>query len=148
MIPEFDQLGNLPPGIYAATIPEIEARFGGRGRRRKVFEDLLVWLRHMKAAGCRTVYINGSFVTAKEFPNDFDACFDPAGVDKARLDPVLLERTDAGLELIKARYGGDIRVDRETPPGSISPYLRFFMRDGRSGVEKGIIVVDLSKEAP
>ena len=148
MIPEFDRLGNLPLGIHDATILEIEIRFGGRGQRRRVFEDLVVWLGHMKAAGCRTVYVNGSFVTAKEFPNDFDACFDPTGVDRAKLDPVLLERSDAAIDLIRARYGGDIRVDREMPPGSISPYLRFFMRDGRARVEKGIVRLDLSKEAP
>ena len=148
MIPEFDRLGNLPLEIHDATILEIEIRFGGRGQRRRVFEDLVVWLGHMKAAGCRTVYVNGSFVTAKEFPNDFDTCFDPTGVDRAKLDPVLLERSDAAIDLIRARYGGDIRVDREMPPGSISPYLRLFMRDGRARVENGIVRLDLSKEAP
>jgi hypothetical protein len=36
------------------------------------------------------VYIDGSFVTSGETPNDFDACWDIHGVDAARLDPVLL----------------------------------------------------------
>ena len=33
-------------------------------------------LESLKSAGCRTVYLNGSFVTSKEAPNDFDACWD------------------------------------------------------------------------
>ena len=36
------------------------------------------------------MYLDGSFVTAKEFPSDFDGCWDPDGVDGAKLDPVLL----------------------------------------------------------
>jgi hypothetical protein len=31
-------------------------------------------MEHLRAAGCRTIYINGSFVTDKLNPNDFDAC--------------------------------------------------------------------------
>ena len=31
---------------------------------------------NLKEAGCLTVYINGSFVTAKQVPNDFDACWE------------------------------------------------------------------------
>jgi hypothetical protein len=41
-------------------------------------------------AGCVTVYIDGSLVTAKETPGDFDACWEVTGVDVAQLDPILL----------------------------------------------------------
>ena len=47
-------------------------------------------LGNLKGAGCRTVYINGSFVTSKELPNDYDACWEETGVDPEALDPVLL----------------------------------------------------------
>ena len=32
-------------------------------------------LENLKNAGCGTVYINGSFVTNKVVPNDYDACW-------------------------------------------------------------------------
>ena len=31
---------------------------------------------NLKGAGCQTAYINGSFVTRKELPNDYDACWE------------------------------------------------------------------------
>ena len=145
MLEDFDEAGNLPRGIHDATIAEISLRFGGNPRRAKVLADLLNWLRHMKFAGCRTVYIDGSFVTSASLPNDFDACYDPTGIDKAKLDPVLLDRSDDGKERVKAKYGGDIRLDREFPPGTIWGYRQFFMFDHRTGREKGIVRLDLSE---
>jgi hypothetical protein len=41
-------------------------------------------------AGCRRLWLNGSFVTTKDEPGDFDACWDQTGVDLDTLDPVLL----------------------------------------------------------
>ena len=35
----------------------------------------------LKAGGCRTIYINGSFFTIKPNPGDFDACWDREDVD-------------------------------------------------------------------
>ena len=49
----------------------------------------------LKDAGCKTVYVDGSFVTGKERPGDFDACWEEEGVDPTILDPVLLT-FDAG----------------------------------------------------
>ena len=59
-------------------------------------------LENLKAAGCRTVYVDGSFVTSKELPNDYDACWEEAGVDPETLDPVLLT-FDAGRATQKAK---------------------------------------------
>jgi hypothetical protein len=39
----------------------------------------------LKAAGCRTIYIDGSFVTIETKPNDFDACYDRDAVNMAYL---------------------------------------------------------------
>ena len=61
----------------------------------------------LRRAGCRIFYIDGSFVTSKESPNDFDACWEEAGVEPELLDPVLL-RFDAGRAEQKARYLGEL----------------------------------------
>ena len=59
----------------------------------------------LRRAGCRTVYIDGSFATSKEIPNDFDACWEEAGVEPELLGPVLL-RFDVGSAEQEARYLG------------------------------------------
>ena len=45
-------------------------------------------------AGCRRAYVDGSFVTAKEVPGDFDGCWEAEDVDPDALDPVLLDFLD------------------------------------------------------
>ena len=101
---------------------------------------------HMRGAGCRRVYIDGSFVCAKANPGDYDACWDCTGVDPTLIDANLLHPTPEGRLAIKGRFGGDIRPDLVCPPGSIRPYLRFFQTD-RDGNPKGIIRIDLRKFA-
>jgi hypothetical protein len=52
--------------------------------------------------------LNGSFVTAKEDPGDFDAVWDPEDVDDDLLDPVFGPLgMAAGRRLQKERFGGE-----------------------------------------
>jgi uncharacterized protein DUF6932 len=73
-IPPFTDSGNLPEGIHDATWDEIVEGFGTNERRRELLEGLQRALDSLRAAGCRRAYVDGSFVTANEEPNDFDAC--------------------------------------------------------------------------
>ena len=50
----------------------------------------------LRSAGCATVYLDDSFVTAKEDPHDYDACWEGRGMDLSALDPVLLDRRGLG----------------------------------------------------
>jgi hypothetical protein len=81
VIPEFDENGNLPPGIHWAEWEEFLERFGNNDRRLYLIQGLRVAMEQLKEAGCRIIYINGSFTTIKPNPGDFDACWDPAEVD-------------------------------------------------------------------
>jgi hypothetical protein len=76
MIPGFSRAGSLPAGIYWATRQEIESRFGFSDRRTRLLAGLKSALGALHAAGCRKVYIDGSFVTMKHEPGDYDACWD------------------------------------------------------------------------
>ena len=51
---------------------------------------MLEALRLLKVAGCARAYVDGSFVTAKEKPGDFDARWDAEGVDFDLIDKRLL----------------------------------------------------------
>jgi hypothetical protein len=110
MIPPFaSPSGNLPPGIHEATWHEVAERFGTTAYRKSLVSGLKAALDALWAAGCRRAYIDGSFVTAKEAPADFDGCWDAAGVDPGLLDPVLLDFTPPRLAQ-KAKYGGELFI--------------------------------------
>lgn len=60
----------------------------------------------LRSAGCRLVYLDGSFVTAKVQPGDFDACWDITGVDEAAGDPVFWDFS-SGRAARKRRFFGE-----------------------------------------
>jgi len=107
-LPPFDSAtGRLPPGEHAATWDEVVDRFGWNRRRRQLLDGLAEALALLAAAGCSRVWINGSFVTAKEEPEDFDVAWEPAGVDLQELDPIFFEFAD-GRRAQKQRFGGEL----------------------------------------
>ncbi|HEY9848533.1 MAG TPA: hypothetical protein V6D28_03675 [Leptolyngbyaceae cyanobacterium] len=91
MIPEFDENGNLPPGIHFCEWEEFKERFGTNLTRQRMINGLELAMTQLKAAGCRTIYIDGSFVTSKLTPGDFDACWEPGDVDYDYLRKIHLD---------------------------------------------------------
>ena len=142
MIPEFDEHGNLPPGIHHATWSEIVTRYATSVRRRELLDGLLDALRSLKGARCATAYLDGSLVTSKDHPGDFDACWESDGVILNRLDPELLTFSD-GRAAQKARYGGELYPAELPADADGTTYLDFFQRD-RLKQQKGIIALDLT----
>src|SRR6266403_2008617 len=73
MIPPFEDSGWLPPGIHAATLAEIEARFGSRSELRRAQMQSVRWMIELAVrAGVERIVLNGSFVTDIMEPNDVD----------------------------------------------------------------------------
>jgi hypothetical protein len=108
-IPEFDEYGNLPPGVHFCEWDEFVERFGTNGLRLRLMNGLLMVMEALKAAGCRTIYINGSLVTIKPDPGDFDACWEREDVDIDYLRteaPKLLNHYDLAGQ--KSQYRGEI----------------------------------------
>ncbi len=82
VLPPFDpDTGRLPVGVHEATWDEVVDRFGWNPRRRQLLDGFADAVDALTEVGCRRVWLNGSFVTAKEEPADFDACWDSEGVD-------------------------------------------------------------------
>lgn len=142
MIPQFDADGLLPPGIHWATWDEVTATFGNAPWRRRLLDGLEMAIDSLRRAGCRTVYIDGSFVTSKEVPNDFDACWEEEGVVPELLDPALLQ-FDAGRAAQKARYLGELFPASVGATVEGMSFLEFFQTDRETGGSKGIVAVDL-----
>ena len=142
MIPEFNAYGELPEGTHDATLDEIEARYAITAHRETLFECFSDWVDHMRSAGCHTFHLDGSYITNKDHPDDYDALWDTRGVDTSLIHPCLLAYPK-DRDAIKDRFGGDIFPDHAIPEGSISFYLDRFQRETREDVprRKGIIRV-------
>ena len=142
MIPEFEHDGNLPPGVHLATWEEIRDRFGTTLWRRRLLVGLRTALESLRIAGCQTAYVDGSFVSSKLVPGDFDACWDATGVDLHKLDPVLL-KFGAGRAAQKAKFGGEFFPAGMSAGEEERVFLDFFQTDKDTGAQKGIVALDL-----
>lgn len=143
MIPHFIDDANLlwpilPPGIWDSDIDELEAKFATNNRRRELFTGLKNSLQNLFTAGCLQVFLDGSYVTEKPLPNDFELCWDTNYVDPDILDPVFLI-FDNGREQQKAKYLGEFFPALMIEGNSGKPFLDFFQIDKHSGQQKGII---------
>ena len=142
MIPSFDENGLLPPGIHWASWDEFLERFGTSSWRLRLAAGVRAAIENLKSAGCLTAYVDGSFVTAKEVPNDFDACWEEVGVDPLALDPVLLT-FDPGRTTQKAKYLGELFPASIIASEDGFSFLGFFQTDKDTGGPKGIVAIDL-----
>jgi hypothetical protein len=116
-IPNLNEQGLLPPGVYDCSLEEIGERFGtfqSTDRRSRLYERLQEYLTQVRSANLAiAVIVNGSFVTSKADPNDIDLILVlPSSRDlSADLAPMaynILSRRWVGRH-----YGFDILVARE-----------------------------------
>jgi hypothetical protein len=96
----------------------------------------------LTAAGCRIVYLDGSFVTNRDKPGDFDACWEPLGVDPERLGAALVnyhgDRWDQ-----KAGYGGELFPSSGLADITGRTFLDLFQIDKWTRRPKGIVAIQL-----
>ena len=140
VIPDFESTGLLPAGIHWASWEEIVKRYGNNSHRKRLLEGLERATAAFAAAGCRILYLDGSFVTEKLFPNDYDACWDAVGVTVRLLDPVLVDFSNLRAAQ-RAKYFGEF-FPAHWPAERSAPYrmfLEFFQTDKSTGKAKGII---------
>jgi hypothetical protein len=136
--------GYLPIGIHPWEWADFLAVFVWNQRRRFLSGGLYRALDNLRLAGCRAAIVGGSFAARENHPRDYDAAFDPIGVNGSLVDPVLL-RHDDGRKSMKAKYFGEL-----FPWGAIACpktgtiYLDFFQKD-RSGQPKGVVLLDLRR---
>ncbi len=131
----------LPPGVHDATLTEVEQRFATNKKRKALFRGLVQGCKALKAAGCSVVYLDGSFVTDKPNPKDYDVCWNPLNVDANKLDPVFLDFTNGRLKQ-KAKYGGEYFISSTLADGALI-FVGYFQIDKEMGTKKGIIRIHL-----
>jgi len=147
MIPDFVDIGGpwkvLPPGIHYATLKEIETRFATSDHRKRLFCGLRNGVMVLRKAGCRNIFLDGSFVTQKPVPGDYDVCWDPIGVDDTKLDPILLDFSN-GRKKQKDVFHGEFFPSTWRAGGRHS-FLHYFQIDKYTGNAKGIICIRFQK---
>lgn len=147
-IPVLTSSGELPPGIYIATLSEVENKFGKSNKRRQLLmKGLKKVLKIFKVADVSKVFIDGSFITDKEEPDDIDGCWSSIGVDETKLDPRFWDFEDVeDFEMkrheIKMEFGIDFFIAEIVEGGSGKPFPEFFQTN-RDGEPKGIIQINL-----
>lgn len=139
MIPAFAS-HLLPPGIHIAGWDELVERFGFSQRRLWLLDGLRPALIELARVGCEQVYLDGSFVTSKATPGDYDLCWELTNVRLRELDPVFFDLA-APRARQRAKYRGDL-LPNIVEGSSGMPFVDFFQVEKDSGETKGILVID------
>ncbi len=72
-IPPFRADGYLPEGVHVCSEADVVFRFGSTNRRRRGLAlRLRRWIELGRQVGAKRLLVDGSFVTAKEEPQDVD----------------------------------------------------------------------------
>lgn len=133
MIPPFDENGCLPPGVYPATLNEIDARFGQLSELRRTQMESIRWMVDLaERAGALRIVLNGSFVTDIIEPNDVD-CVILVGLGYPT-DPGAEAELEKGLPFLDVAIVTQKDFDRFT--------TRVFATD-RHNRPKGMVEVQL-----
>jgi hypothetical protein len=130
--------GFLPTGQHEATWKEVVDRFGTTPNRRRLLDGALMALKHLRDTDVTDAWLDGSMVTDKERPSDYDLCYAYWQADRGKLDPLLrgpLALTQNGRQGMKRKYLGDV-LPQDRPDGG---FLEFWQQD--HGIPKGIIKV-------
>lgn len=147
-IPSLTAGGELPPGVHSATLQEVEDAFGSRNDRRQLLmKGLKEAVALLKAGDVSKVFIDGSFVSDKEEPNDIDGCWSSIGADASKLDPLFWDFADEEdfqnkRESLRQKFGIDFFIAEIIEGGSGKPFPEFFQTN-RDGDAKGIIEVNI-----
>jgi len=142
-IPQFDKNRNLPPGIYKVTLDDIEDQLTWNEKRKELFTGLSLAISNLKSANVKRVWIDGSFVTNKDEPNDIDGCWEyDLGVDDHKLDVVFLDMSPPRKKM-KDKYGVDFLISGAPLMDAAGKTVEDFFQEDRDGNLKGILLLEV-----
>ena len=146
-IPDIDESGLLPSGIHDCALEEIGVRFGSfqkTDRRPRLYEQLKAYVQEMRSSGSVVaVVIDGSFVTTSQSPADIDLVLVLSKDHDLTVDPSPMQYNVLSSRQVRARYGFDVFVARETSK-EYEEYVEFFQQvRGEPGLRKGVLKVEI-----
>jgi hypothetical protein len=140
LIPNFQFNGVLSSGIHWSTIEEIKDKLCFSEKRTRLVAGLELAIVSLKRAGCKTIYLDGSFSTSKELPGDIDVCWELGIVDLNILfaiEPVFFDFTFK-RKAQKDKFGCEFFPADSIAEPPDKTYFNFFQQD-KDGNPKGII---------
>lgn len=142
-IPSFLTNGILPPGIHETSWTEFVKKYGTNHRRRTQLQGLERALEQFENAGCSCIYIDGSFVTDKKNPGDYDALYELDEINDEKIDSILMDTSKTGRNKQKVHYEGEFfpAYAKAAPDGTV--YLDYFQKHKKTREQKGIIKINL-----
>lgn len=131
----------LAPGLHWIGMRDFRDAFVCNYHRTWRFEGFVKACIELRQAGCSRVYVGGSFITSKEFPSDYDACWDPAGVSATMLDELLYDAAQRNEQIKKYRGEWFISKQGNGPESAMYEYLS---KDKDTGIERGMVGIKLN----
>jgi hypothetical protein len=147
VLPGFNEEGELPPGVYLATLAEVLERFGRGSVQRCAVSDRLSRLYPLVSSTGQLArfIVFGSFVTAKNEPNDVDILllmedsFDLASVTGEAA--LVFQHLEAD-----AHFGASVFWTRRSGAIGGEQAMIEYWQARREGGQRGI--VEIVREAP
>ncbi len=145
MLPNYDENGFLPEGVWDCSLEELQTRFAAfrrSDRRLKLFAELEKFLAEIiKTNWVKEIIIDGSFVTEKEEPNDIDIIL-ALHKSTANIEtPFWIENTLDRTRLAK-KYKFDVMVVLDQSR-KYQVNLDFFQQVRQSDLRKGVVRLTL-----
>jgi hypothetical protein len=129
------------------TLKQVKSAFTWTQRRDDLYRGLVAAAMNMIAAGVPAIWIDGSFTTAKDEPEDIDGCWEYVeSVNVDRLDPVFLE-LDPPRRAMREKYGVDFLITNMRLRDAGGATVQQFFQVDRDGNARGVVRIDLTKEA-
>ena len=143
-IPAFREDGWLPVGHHPVSWEEIDAHFGGdpHSKRAMLMQKLRTFRDGLRACGCSgRIILDGSFVSAKLVPGDFDMLLvlQPDIQQRKDSNPRLSRLLDA--EMSENQDGYSVFYAPEN--SSAIDFLLPMWDNSKEGIAKGVVEVEL-----
>jgi hypothetical protein len=132
--------GNLISGCHELDIPEFKSEFGWNIHRLRLINGLERAILAFRSFSVKFLYVDGSFVTKKALPEDYDVCYEipENDLDKLFLFYPVFRSFENNRKRQKEVFLGEFFPATWVafPPSEI--YLNFFQHD-KDGRSKGVI---------
>lgn len=130
----------LTPGVHCVGLKELQENFAFTSHRKNLLNGFIIGATELFKIGCSAIYLDGSFVTKKECPGDFDACWDMNGVNLANLPKIFDVRAKDSIMMQKHIFGGEFYPNGIEGSSGIL-FMDFFQQIRQTNEKKGIIMV-------
>lgn len=125
MIPDLDEMGLLPPGVWDCSLSEVQAAFCTNPHRSTLWKGLQGFIANEVAAiGSVALWIDGSFTRRKDIPADIDVVLDLTNLNEAEAFPIMLSLWQRRSNL-KAAYHVDAWPRHPAFPKDLSEFFQY-----------------------